>query len=577
MRLKAIIAAFLIFGTLWTWGKSGWTDEPTKVAVVPFTINAERDLTFLQNGIVDMLSSRLSSVDKVTVLPKETTEQAFSSLAGPLNEKTARELGGSLGADYVLFGSLTIFGESVSIDARMVDVSGSRSPVAVFTQSQGMDSVIPEVDAFAADINHKIFGVSRPVEPEPSRQATTEEPSPDIYAHPEKVFAEGHEDPFIRDSETSALNPDFIVAESHQRSGGFWKSKNFSEYLKGISIGDVDGDAKQETVFISTNTVFIYRRGAHQFTKLAEIAGEASDTFLGVDVADVNGNGKAEIFVTSLNERRGRLTSFVLEWDGQTFVTVSEKEPWYFRVLELPSKGKVLLGQRRGPVDPFSGAVEELIWLNGKYEPISPVEVPRDLNIFAFAMGDVLNNGSEMIVAFNENDRLQILDKTGRREWKSSEPYGGSMEYLVLEPTRKETDEGTEQDVGKARLYLPQRIFIKDLDRDAKQEVLVVKNYSSTGRLFARFRHFGSSEITSLSWDGLGLGLNWKTRKVEGYMSDFAIADFDNDREEELIALVVMSRGAPVVQNAKSAIISYNLAVAESGEGKRAEGPPTVK
>ncbi len=35
-------------------------DGPKKVAILPFTMNAERNLTFLQEGIMDMLRARLS-------------------------------------------------------------------------------------------------------------------------------------------------------------------------------------------------------------------------------------------------------------------------------------------------------------------------------------------------------------------------------------------------------------------------------------------------------------------------------------------------------------------------------------
>ncbi|MDX2499548.1 MAG: hypothetical protein QNL14_03460, partial [Deltaproteobacteria bacterium] len=42
--------------------------EPLQVAIVPFKVHAEKDLSFLRDGIVDMLSSRLSWADKVTVI-----------------------------------------------------------------------------------------------------------------------------------------------------------------------------------------------------------------------------------------------------------------------------------------------------------------------------------------------------------------------------------------------------------------------------------------------------------------------------------------------------------------------------
>ena len=129
-----------------------------QVAVVPFKINAEKDLSFLRDGIVDMLTSRLFWEDKVAVLSREETAKVLENVQAPLNESKAREIGTRLKVDYVLFGSLTVFGNSVSIDAKMVDVSGSKPPLTFFNQSQGMDQVIPGINLFATDINAEIFG-----------------------------------------------------------------------------------------------------------------------------------------------------------------------------------------------------------------------------------------------------------------------------------------------------------------------------------------------------------------------------------------------------------------------------------
>ena len=147
-----------------------------KVAVVPFTVYAEKDLTFLQKGIVDMLTSRLSQPGEVMVLGREVTADAMQDVEGALNPAKAVELGRALEADYVLYGSLTVFGESVSVDAEMVDVSGAREPLSFFTQSTSFGEVIPAVDRFAAQINETAFGKDtvRPraqAAPEPDRKS----------------------------------------------------------------------------------------------------------------------------------------------------------------------------------------------------------------------------------------------------------------------------------------------------------------------------------------------------------------------------------------------------------------------
>jgi TolB-like protein len=119
-----------------------WADEPSRVAITPFKVNADRDLCFLRDGIVDMLTTRLSWEGKVIVIQRETTQNAMKKEAGSINKKVACQIGAGLGADYVLYGSLRIFRQSVSVDAKMIDVHGVKPSVTFFDQSHGMDMVI---------------------------------------------------------------------------------------------------------------------------------------------------------------------------------------------------------------------------------------------------------------------------------------------------------------------------------------------------------------------------------------------------------------------------------------------------
>ena len=540
-----------------------WANEPSRVAVVPFKIHSEKDLSFLQNGIVDMLTTRLSWENKVVVIQREATEHALKSTPQPLNENTARQLGTSLEADYVLFGSLTIFGESVSIDAKMIDMQGVKPAVTVFNQSQGMDAVIPKVNAFAADINQKVFGriTARPIATTGPAPGTQTQQAPSIYAHPEKLLGQpGIDQEGVSDDVTSGLNPEFVVTRSGRDAATYWKSRNFDHYFKSMAIGDVDGDGNQEIVLIGQSDIFIYRKIEGRLLKVNEISGSANNKYLTVEVADVNQNGRAEIFVNNINTTSDTLESFVLEWNGDSFAPIVEKENWYYRVLDTPERGPVLMGQKRGVREAFLPGIHELMWQDGRYESASKLNVPRDLNVFCLAMGDIMNNGSETIIAFDEYDYLRVLGKSGSKEWKSEEKYGGSLNYVDTVGN----DSSSEKDEDKDRIYLGQRIFLRDLDRDGKLEIVVAKNQGPTSRIFKRLRHYSSCEIVSLSWDGIGLGENWRTRKIQSYVSDFAIADFDNDGEDEMVAVVVMKKGASLLVKANSAIISYDLVKPEA-------------
>jgi hypothetical protein len=100
---------------------------------------------------------------------------------------------------------------------------------------------------------------------------------------------------------------------------------------------------------------------------------------------------------------------------------------------------------------------------------------------------------------------------------------------------------------------------------------LVGKNHdASDGHLERRI--FTSAHIEAFSWDGIGLGTIWRTRKIGGILSDINVGDIDNDGENELLAAVVMKTGKAVLTEAKSAIIAYDLGQMRQ-EGDAPEDP----
>ena len=551
---KRLLGVILVFCFVLVGAGGGMADEPARVVIVPFKVNADRDLSFLKEGILDMLASRLSWENKVVVVAREETNEAIKDITVPLNEEIARTIGAKLGASHVLFGSLTMFGSSVSLDSKMVDVLQDRPTLTFFKQSKEIDNVIPHVNLLASEIQEKVFG--RPVAV--PKQVAQAQGRPDIYAHPDKLLGQGIGDQAAVSGVKAApaavggFVESRAVSQAETISPGFWKSQDFKAAIKGIALGDVDGDGKAEVVFIDDRQVHVYRFENKRFLKIKEIAGKRNHRLIAVDVADINGNGPAEIFVTSLKGSGQSLNSFVLEWDGDGFETVSEGEPWYYRAIDMPDQGLVLLGQKRKMDVHFVPGVYQLTWRDGEYGPGERLTLPKGINIFGFAVGDVMNTGEQMIVAFDEGDHIRLFSPSGEEQWKSDEPYGGSMNYLEF---RMDSGRGDNMD----RLYLPQRIFVRDVNGDGKDEVIVASNEGPLGRLFARLRKFSSGRTVVLSWSGSEFVPRWQTAKMSGHVSDCAIGDFDRDGRDEVVAAHVAKQGT-MVTAARSSIVAYEFA-----------------
>jgi TolB-like protein len=545
---RLVSIAFVILTVL---SNAAHAAEAKRVAVLPFKINAEKDLSFLREGIRDMLTSRLTKEGEVLVISRPETDAALGTAAGAgaVTEPLARQVGAKLNADFVVFGSLTVVGNSISMDAKMLDITGSKPPMAFFTQSQDLGAIIPKVDEFAADINEKVLGQAVVARKGAEAQPKAAE-KPDIYKHPEKLLQEGGL--AERETEGPSASP-FVKSDSRETSmQDFWKSPGFKLLFNGLALGDVDRDGKIETVVITPDTVIIFRSDNGRLAKTAEIAADGSRELIGVDIADINGNGVPEIFVTALNALRTVPSSFVLEYDGKNYARLIDDSRWFYRVADTPNRGKILLGQKIASGTPFGGSIYEMSWQQSDYLPGEKLATPRDTNVMGMAIGDVLNNQQENAVAYDPTNNIQIMDAAnGNEVWKSSDRYGGSDLFVA----------GPKKDQGDVvnPIYLPMRLVVKAVKNDDKPEVIVVKNYEVAEMKFERFRKFTDAQIEGLAWDGLGLASKWVTRKISGCIRDYAVGDFDNDGREEIVAVVVTKTGSIITTEPKSSIIAYEL------------------
>ncbi|MFH1575233.1 MAG: VCBS repeat-containing protein, partial [Acidobacteriota bacterium] len=315
---------------------------------------------------------------------------------------------------------------------------------------------------------------------------------------------------------------------------------------------DVDGDGKNEVVFINKNIVYLYRYTEGTIAKIKEFTGRNFDSFFGVDVADINGNGKAEIFVNNLITTNRKLSSFVLEWDGSKLVKIVDDETRFFRVIRVPKQGAILLGQTLVGDRVYSNRVEELTWQGQRYAVASEKRYQLAVNVMGIAFGAFATDGRELAVAFTEDDYFHMFNNTdGSHTWKSEEKYGGNSLYLEF-PDENAAPIGDYREMK--HIYLPQRIHIADINKDGKNEVLVPKNIDFAGRHLGRMRIYERGHIEGFDWSELGLNPKWKTRRLPGYISDWVIADLDNDGQDEIVCSVV-TMTAPIIGEEKSYVV----------------------
>jgi hypothetical protein len=489
-------------------------------------IHSQENLDYLREGIYDILTSRITVEGRIAVMERSVVEQAlYEEKPTRLDEAAATKIGMKIGADYIVLGSITKVGDYFSLDARLISITEEKPPLSAFTQHKGIDDVMVKIGDFAQDIGYKILG--------------------------RRTMAGG-------------------LGGARQRRGierldhdsiDFKKSQTFGFEIKGLDIGDVDGDGKNELVVMDKNNLYVFKYDGEKLRLFQKIEQGSEHNFLTLDVADLNRNGHAEIIVTSVVEDDVR--SFILEYEEGKFKKITEKEGWFFRVLDLPKEGPILLGQQRGSEGVPTGPIYRMVWKKKSFEKGPKMKFPAkmkfpekswptqaEMMIFGFTMADIRGKGKAEVIALDRFDRLNILSEDGKDNWKSGDSFGGTTNFY---DTKKHAELAFRPgDAPPWRVFIPGRILVRDLNRDGIPQVIIKKCELSSGKLSDRVRTYEKGEIQGLVWEEDGLMANWKTREIKGYIADYQIKDVENDGNDELVVAVA----APIQSEEGAGILS---------------------
>ena len=114
-------------------------EDVKKIALFPFEIYSKANVSELREAIYKGLSAELVKSKNIQLIERGILAKAIEGKK--IDEKLALNVGKELGADYVIMGSLSAFGEQISVDARVIDIKGGRALPAVFAQGKGIKSI----------------------------------------------------------------------------------------------------------------------------------------------------------------------------------------------------------------------------------------------------------------------------------------------------------------------------------------------------------------------------------------------------------------------------------------------------
>ncbi len=336
-----------------------------------------------------------------------------------------------------------------------------------------------------------------------------------IWPEDGKVFAEFQEtaeQDFVREIESSDELMSLGTVEEEPRDSYRIPAGEL------IAAGDVDGNGEKELIVSDGNTIKIYKfkQEPHE---IWSIKGSPYERHLSINTLDLNGNGRDEIFITSLTninsdagladsemKRKGsvyNMISFALEYSPSG----GYKRIWDINSYALRVVGKTLLMQRFTLDRAFTGPVYKGIWKDGDYITENPLELPEGIEIYGFAYVDRRSSGHANVLVFNDRGYLNLYDG-GELIWSSKDSYG------KFESFAKQSYSVANQD---AEWFMKGRLI--SLSNKQGDEAIVVKKIPFLNKLESL--GYKKSEVYSLRWDGEAMAETLIAGDINGTVTDY--------------------------------------------------------
>jgi len=458
----------------------------------------------------------------------KTTLQTL--LASRLSTDSVLSVDSPVGADVLVKGSYIAFGKVFSLDAVAKDPSG-RVITRAFQQGESQDELIPAAGKLGQSMAAEIAAKVKPgmmMVPQPvAVPAPMAAPASDLV----RPGAPQPGSDLVKASTTSdVVRPQDLTRTA---SGG-WMSQRLSGTLNGIAPGKVTADGMREFYVADEQALRLYRK-ADNLKLVAEVSFSPRERVLGVDSADLDGDGTPEAYVTILDGES--LASQVWVADGNSLKRVAARLPYYFRGIALEGKDHKIYAQQMSSDKDYYGNVHELVKTGDRYELKNPIQLPRFGYLYNFNRFQD-GAGNSYTVVINEDGYLIVYSAAGEELWRSADKFGGSATYFKREDLANVRTTGD----PFRWIFLEQRITVSPTG-----EVIVPKNEGMF--VIGNSRGYKKSSVYAFAWNGSSLDEVWHTKQSQNYLADYL---YDGGRKE-LVALEVvkkeglLDKGASVV------------------------------
>lgn len=475
--------------------------------LLPFTVNAPQSYGYLSKALPSSLLTKLNRPG------------VAQGRVGTTKAASAAQARGALGgADYAVWGEVSVVGNDCTITLHSVDKAGKEWSK---TGSGPVSSLNSTSQQLANALATEVMGIGGAA----GGRGAAAGRSNDII-----VNETGRNQAY--------LNPQFRYQGAGTSDGSRLRSQRIPEAMVDMAVADFNGDGQNEVAVLTDHKLMMFKWGNDgKLTPLQEITINRTNANFSMRAMDLNRDGAQDLVIATYDENDNRPYSYFYSFKGNRLKECSKRIPYFASVMKLPpSFSPVLVGQGWDSVNLFARGVFVLQKNGDSYVPGQRIDLPEGANVFNCAWIPAgRGNKSDQLIMLTPDERLKVFQGNNNTLVHTTmERFSGSaagMDHYKSMPGL-----GVDKNYQlPSRYYAPMRLIVADIGNTGENCLIINKPISTASQFFDRYRYFPQGEIHALFWDGVGLALKWKTRRIRGSVAQTDLADVNNDGVLDLV------------------------------------------
>ncbi|MGE4293840.1 MAG: hypothetical protein AB7E32_16725 [Desulfovibrio sp.] len=544
MRSRRLIALQTLACLLLTWALlPGLAVAQVKTFVVfPFNYMGPEKYQHYGKGASSRIQRKLTVPG--TLEPAADATALSLGRTAPVNASAARGMLSGAGTDYLVWGSIGIAGDTVSLEVTLQSLTGD--PM-VKSAEVPLDEVTMELDRMATEMTNDLFNTQQQTEAaQKSANAANANPS---FLSAQAVDADQYT--------AAAVNPQFRYEGGAQNTGR-WQSQGLRFASRGMIVCDATGNGKNEIFLLKDHSLEAYRFEQERLMPLGEVTFAPKADLISIQAIDLDKDGASELVVSTYRDEAP--LSYIYRFNGSAFSPIVDNIRLFLNVVRMPpTYTPTLIGQPKGHQLLMDSSDVREVYVSGKsVVDGKKIAMPPFGNIYNFTY--LPEENGYKVIMLNKIGQISVFTQELKPDTVSQETYNNSAIPLEL-PMAVVAGLGSRRDVMEQQYYyVPLPMLVTNMMTGSdKYELMMNKDITVAAQVFKRFRTFTQGEIHALFWDGTGMNLSWKTRRIKGTVVGYDIADFDNDGQPELLVLVNTYPGAIQLEYRKTVLFAYDL------------------